>query len=132
MAAPNLTHFEYLPVRPFGPANPAVVYLATLGSNRSRETQRQRLDKIARLLSGGTQDAFTFRWETVRYEVAQAVRTMLSEEISGKTGGQLAPSYVNSHLAALRSVLKECWRLGLLSEEARARACDLHVVAASV
>lgn len=131
MAAPNLSHYEFLPATPAGPANPAVVYLASLGSNRSRETQKQRLDKVAFLLTGGPRDAFSFRWETVRYEVAQAVRTMLSEEISAKTGGQLSPAYVNAHLAALRAVLKETWRLGLMSEEQRARACDLRAVQGS-
>ena len=132
MAAPSLTadfiDFEFLPAKPTGPASPAVVYLASLGSNRSRETQKQRLNKIAGLITGGLHDAFSFQWEFVRYDVAQAVRTMLSEEISAKTGEQLAPSYVNAHLAALRSVLKEAWRLGLMSEEERARACDLKPV----
>jgi integrase len=119
---------NHLPAAPTGPASPAVVYLASLGSNRSRETQRQRLDKIAGLLTSGRDDCFSFRWETVCYEVAQAVRTMLCEEISPKTGQQLSPAYVNAHLAALRSVLKEAWRLGLMSEEQRARACDLKPV----
>jgi integrase/recombinase XerD len=128
MAAPEI---EYLPAAPIGPASPAVVYLSSLGSNRSRHTQRQRLDKIARLLTSGLQDCFSFRWETVCYEVAQAVRTMLCEEISPKTGAQLSPSYVNAHLAALRSVLKEAWRLGLMTEEQRARACDLKSVRGS-
>ncbi len=31
---------EYLPATPTGPASPAVVYLASLGSNRSRQTQK--------------------------------------------------------------------------------------------
>lgn len=131
-AAPDeIVEPEYLPAARTGPANPAVVYLASLGSNRSRETQRQRLDKIAGLLTSGRDDCFSFRWQTVCYEVAQAVRTMLCEEISAKTGAQLSPSYVNAHLAALRSVLKEAWRLGLMSEEQRARACDLKPVRGS-
>lgn len=56
---------------------------------------------------------------------------MLAEEISPATGGRLAPSYVNGHLAALRAVLKECRRLGLITEEQRARACDLQPVRGS-
>lgn len=122
---------EYLPAQPSGPASPVVVYLASLGSDRSRQTQRQRLDKIAGLLTDGRADCFTFRWETVCYEVSQAVRTMLCEEISPKTGAPLSPSYCNAHLAALRSVLKEAWRLGLMTEEQRARACDLKPVRGS-
>ncbi len=122
---------RHLPATPTGPATPTVVYLASLGSDRSRQTQRQRLDKIAALLTSGRDDCFSFRWETVCYEVAQAVRTMLCEEISPKTGAQLSPAYVNAHLAALRSVLKEAWRLGLMSEEQRARACDLKPVRGS-
>ena len=126
-ANPEIT-YEFLPAKPTGPASPAVVYLASLGSNSSRQTQRQRLDKIASLLTSGLDDCFSFQWESVCYEVAQAVRTMLCEEISPKTGEQLSLSYVNAHLAALRSVLKESWRLGLMSEEQRARACDPEVM----
>lgn len=128
---PEILEPEFLPATPTGPAAPAVVYLASLGSNRSRDTQRHRLDKIAALLTGGIDDCFSFRWETVCYEVAQAVRTMLCEEISPKTGDLLSPAYVNAHLAALRAVLKEAWRLGLMSEEQRARACDLKPVRGS-
>lgn len=120
-----------LPAPPSGPASPAVVYLASLGSDRSRHTQRQRLDKIAGLLTSGRDDCFSFRWETVGYEAAQAVRTMLCEEISPRTGASLSPAYINAHLAALRSILKEAWRLGLISEERRARACDLQPVRGS-
>ena len=100
-----------------GESSPVVVYLASLGSDRSRRVQKQRLDKIARLMTSGTSDCLSFPWEGVTYEIAQAIRTLLSEEISPQTGRQLSPSYVNAHLAALRGVLKEAWRLGLISEE---------------
>ncbi|MEZ4330438.1 MAG: site-specific integrase [Myxococcota bacterium] len=133
MAEPITPDYEsqWLPAHPTGPASPVVIYLASLGSNRSRETQLGRLHRIAQLITGGTQDAFEFRWERVTYEVAQFVRTALSEEISTKSGDRLSPAYVNAHLAALRSVLKETWRLGLISEEQRARACDLQPVRGS-
>ena len=122
------SELEYVPVTRAGPASPAVVYLASLGSDRSRRTQKQRLDKIARTITEGVDDALSFRWERVDYSIAQAIRTLLSQEISPQTGRLLSPGYVNAHLAALRAVLKECWRLGLITQEQRARASDLQPV----
>jgi len=108
--------------------NPAAIYLASLGSERSRATQRARLDKIAETLTGGANDAFSLPWGKLTYIHTQTLRTALAEEISEKTGQPYAPSYVNALLASVRAVLKEAWRLGHMTEEERARACDVKSV----
>jgi site-specific recombinase XerD len=56
-------------------------------------------------------------WPRLRYEHTSAVRAALVT--------RYAPATVNQALAALRGVLREAARLGLLSAEDLARACDL-------
>jgi len=118
-----------LAVRPEG--NPAAVYLASLGSEQSRANQRARLDKVAETLTGGAHDALSLPWGRLNYVYTTALRTALAEEISEKTGQPYAPSYVNALLASVRAVLKEAWRLGYMTEEQRARACDIRSVRGS-
>lgn len=96
--------------------HPAAVYLARLGPG-SRRTMKGALDKVAGLLTGGRCDTWTLRWAEVRYAQTAAVRTVLAE--------QLAPATANKHLCAVRGVLKEAWRLGLMSSEQFHRAVDV-------
>ena len=99
--------------------HPAAVYLASLGSG-SRRTMRQSLGVIARLLSGGWADVRTLRWEALRFQHTQAVRTALAEKYAAGT--------TNKMLAALRGVLKGAWRLGLMDAENYHRAVDLRAI----
>jgi site-specific recombinase XerD len=96
---------------------PAVVYLARFGSPHSRLNLKCSLDLVARLASGGRSDAFGFDWPALRYEHVNAIRAALTE--------RYAPASVNRHLAAVRGVLKECWRLGLMLAEDYQRAIDV-------
>ena len=59
----------------------------------------------------------TLDWAALRYPHTQAIRTKLAET--------RAPGGVNKILAALRGVLKEAWRLGLMDAETYERAVDL-------
>ena len=98
--------------------NPALVYLASLAES-SRRPQRQSLATIAALVQPGA--AFDlFPWGALRYQHTQAIRTGLAARYSATTA--------NRHLAALRGVLRECWRLGYMTAEDHQRAIDLKPV----
>src|SRR5579875_1466056 len=102
--------------------NPARVYLARLAPG-SRRAQGTALDLIARALSGNRQDIDTLPWERLDYRNVAAVRAWLAD--------RFAPATVNRHLSALRGVLRECWRLGLMPAETYERARDVQGVRGS-
>jgi integrase len=81
---------------------------------------RQVLGVVASFL-GGSIDSVP--WHLVRYQHTQFVRTQLASTLS--------PASANKGLAALRGVLKEARRLGLLSAEDHACAVDLEAVRGS-
>jgi site-specific recombinase XerD len=103
--------------------HPVAVYLARLAPS-SRRTMRAALDAIASLLSDDRCDCGSLAWEKLRYRHTTAVRALLAD-------GRYAPSTANRHLAALRGVLKECWRLGYVTAEDFQRAADLEPVRGS-
>ena len=59
-------------------------------------------------------------WHRLGYQHTQALRAALAERFS--------PATANRHLAALRGVLREAWRLELMSAEDLQRAIDLPAV----
>ena len=119
-----------LPLHSRPERNPFHVYLARLGAG-SRPTMADALERIARIASGGTLEAEAFPWHLLRYQHVTAVRTALMESISERTGKPLGPATVNKALSALRGVLREAWRLGLMSAEDLARATDFAPVRGS-
>jgi integrase len=62
----------------------------------------------------------TLPWAALRYQHTQAIRARLMED--------RAPAGVNKILAAVRGVLQEAWRLGLIDGETYQRATDLRTV----
>jgi len=98
---------------------PHLVYLARL-SEGSRRSQSKACETVARMASGDRAGAESFPWAALRYEHVQALRTALKE--------RYAPATVNKHLAAIRGVLKEAWRLGLIGAEEYHRAVDVESV----
>lgn len=78
------------------------------------------LNTMAKLLSGGRLNAENLPWQELRYPHTNALRAALAERYS--------PATANRHLAALRGVLKEAWRLGQMSAEDLQRAIDLPAV----
>ena len=96
--------------------HPAAVYLASLAPG-SRRTMRSSLDAIARLLTNDRCDAMTINWSQLRYQHTAAVRTALAQKN--------APTTVNKMLVALRRVLKEAYRLDLMTAADYTKAADL-------
>src|SRR5262245_22802550 len=106
------------------------VYLARLAPG-SRPAMADSLATIARIASGGRLDPEALPWHQLRYQHTQAIRQRLVETVSERTGKPLSHASVNKSLAALRGVLREAWRLGLMSAEDLARATDLEPVRGS-
>ena len=106
------------PERAPDPAAPVLAYLARLAAG-SRATMRSALENLAEL-AGAPRDALAFPWHRLRPEHTAALRAALA--------ARFAPATANRHLAALRGVLREAWRCGLISAEGRDRASDLPAV----
>ena len=144
-----------LAAKEFGPvevASPALAYLAGL-SPGSRAAQSSALRTIAARLSRTTIHPFsggifdpnsvketkgirgvnnnrlescpivTLPWHRLDRTRALALRAWLVEVY--------APATANRHLSALRGVLKECWRAGIMEGDAYRRASDLPSVKSS-
>ena len=100
--------------------NPAAVYLARLADG-SKRGQRGALDRMASLLTKDEMlDCYAFPWHALRYQHTAALRARVAD--------LYAPATANKFLSALRGVLKEAWRLGLMSAEDYRRAADLQSV----
>jgi integrase len=127
--------------------NPYWVYIRGLRGETSRRTMQGALDRIAHLLTGAPlprkkvleplrpgqdkraprrvlQEAVpvTIRgdvipWEHLRYAHTAALATLVAAQ-------DWSPTYANTHLVAVSRVLKEAWRLGLMSGEDYKRAAD--------
>lgn len=116
--------------------DPYEVYLSTLDSRESRRTQQRCLDAIATLIAreaqGETPSPGTmirgrwFPWWLLRYEHTSYIRKLLLAHDPA-----YAPATINKHLAALRGVLKQCWKMRLMDTDAYARAIDIKIVKGS-
>src|SRR5262249_27552363 len=116
--------------------HPAVVYLAQL-SPGWRRTMRTALNTIAELLgvTPVVQETSSPRrrrevetllhcdWASLRYQHTLALRSLLAERYK--------PATANKMLAALRRVLLEARRLGLMSPDDYAHAADIAAVKGS-
>lgn len=89
-------------------SNPAVAYLLSLGSKRSRLTMGSFLGSVASLLK--YPDIFQCPWSALRRFHVQAVVEMLQD--AGK-----APATINTYLSALKGVAMEAWTLKLIDTD---------------
>ncbi len=96
--------------------NPALVYLASLGSNHSRRAMRHALEVIAGMISSGQADALTLPWHLLRFQHTAAIRAQLADRFKFSTA--------NNMLSALRGVLKTAADLELMSADECRSACN--------
>ena len=94
--------------------NPYWTYLARMNSAESRRTMQGCLDRLAAALAAdadaGDHPGQLVQWHRLRYQHVIMIRAAL-------TSRDWSPSHVNKHLCALRGMLKEAWRLGLMTAE---------------
>lgn len=115
--------------------HPAAVYLASLTSAASRRTMHSALNEVARLMgipalyaerpSGqrAKRTEITFlscNWQALRFQQTAALRAKLA--------AKYAPATANKMLSAVRGVLTAARRLGLISADECATACDIKTV----
>lgn len=96
------------------PANPVALYLARQGSDHGRRTQAGALVKAAEILSGGRMTVDVLPWTALRYEQLIGLRAHLA--------ARYAPAYGARILCAVRGVLREAWKTGLLETDPYYRA----------
>ena len=102
-----------LPEPPPADRHPAALYLASRAP-RSRDGARRALDTIAALLTVGQATADTLAWHQLRDEHVGAIRSALAERHPANEANRM--------LAALRGVLKQCHKLGLISDDVYRRS----------
>ena len=98
--------------------NPAAVYLASLRES-GRHSMLHHLNVIAGIARPGA-TALTLPWYELRYQHTATLRSLLQE--------RYAPATANTAVKALRRVLKEAWKLGLMSAEDYRRAVELPTI----
>ena len=99
--------------------NPALVYLASLGSESSKRTMRAALNNVAGILSQDA-NAVDFPWAALRFQHTAAIRAQLAEQYSAASA--------NKMLSAMRGALKAAWRLGQMTAEDYHTAADVKAV----
>jgi len=104
-------------------SHPAAVYLAGL-SEGSRPTMVDSLNIAADLLSAGRANARTLPWPSLTYAEMQALRATLES--------RYAPATANKILSAVRGVIREAWRLELISSDSCKRITDVPSIKARV
>ncbi|MDQ2875840.1 MAG: site-specific integrase [Actinomycetota bacterium] len=126
---------EPMPQPPARAANPYWVYLDRFDGKESERTMGRCLDRVAVLiappLAPMAHPGEWIPWHQMRYGHMAGLRKRIIAGDWLPEGTTWSPSHVNKHLSALRGVLKESWRLGLMSAEDYHRAIDVESVSAS-
>lgn len=97
--------------------SPYWTYLGKFASAHSRRTMRDSLATIAEVLSPDTPPD-QIAWHQLRYQHVARIKAVLVEK-------GFAPATINKHLVALRQILIQCRRLGLITADDCANAIDV-------
>ncbi len=96
--------------------NPALVYLESLDSEESKRTMKVALKTFIWMFKkkplnpkDDPEPWMYFPWEMVTYQYLQTARARLA-------ASAFSPSHSNKILTAVKRVLKEAWRIGLIKE----------------
>jgi len=99
-----------------------MAYLAYLAPS-SRRPQRHALETVARFLTRGKKGYRDYQWESLTYHQMVQVQTWLATNHKPGTARRM--------MAAVRRVLKECYRLELITRDQYERATDLDPIRGS-
>ena len=125
---------DWLPViTPGAPVPPGTdpysTYISRLESQHSRRAMKSRLDNLARMIvkdATGTEpdpgeiSGAGCPWWLLRYQHTTRLRALLDDRTP-----PYSASTINTHLAALRGVLEECWVLELMTSDDYTRAVKI-------
>lgn len=92
--------------------HPAGAYLISTQTQTSRSTAFSALNTAARLL--GDEDVKSTPWHLIRYFEMNVLRSMLADHY--------APATANKILSIVRGVLRQAWKLGLMTTDDYKRA----------
>ena len=99
--------------------HPVATYLLSLNTETSRRAQGSALQTIAGMLVPGA-DLWTVPWWALRYPHLRALQAALLDRYQPATARRM--------MAAVRRVLKECWRLDYIDAETYQRATELEPI----
>jgi site-specific recombinase XerD len=109
------------------PPNPYTVYIDRLESEQSKKTMKGCLRRIAEMSDQGGVGPADIPWGRMRYAHAVDIRKRLMERTRIEHGQDVpwTPSYINTHLSALRGIAKEAWQLGQMPTDEYTRIREL-------
>lgn len=98
--------------------NPVAVYIASLGTQNSREGVKWALDLAAAVLSSGRCDAFSLDWSQLRYQHIAALKSkLISADPTPRRSQPYSLSTTNLVLSTVKGVMKHCKKLKLITPE---------------
>lgn len=101
-----------------------LAYLGRLRSDASRRSTAARLRLAAAVVTGGDADPLRVPWHELTPAGFSTLAAMLADDNARGEAGPYSARSINATLAAVRGVLRECWRSGLMSRDELARVVD--------
>lgn len=103
-------------------ANPAQLYIASLNTKQSRQTGVEACKRLLKVFGHPESDWWTFPWWKVTAQETTMARQAILQVYQ--------PSTARLTMCALRRILKQCYRLKLMTAEDHLRAVDLDRITA--